>query len=178
MQKWGDTIEEHVRKSVQMHNLARYLTCKYQLAMKEICVNPDECFLYSKCYLGKIRSSGEFVTIEEFCSGEFFKFINNTGEIMKHKFLDMQEKAETLAHFSYIKSEKNLIITDIQGCGFKLFDPEIATVESPFDKEQKLLFCVGNLSKIAYTNFFTAHVCNRYCEILNLEEVFIQPREE
>ena len=71
VRKWGNTIEEHAHKSVQMHNLARYLTCKYQLVMKEICVDQENCSSYSKCYLGKIRSSGEYVTIEEFCGGNF-----------------------------------------------------------------------------------------------------------
>ena len=40
--------------------------------------------------------------------------------------------AETLSHFSYVKSQQNLLLVDIQGSGWRLYDPEIATVGSSF----------------------------------------------
>ena len=74
---------------------------------------------------------------------------------------------ETLSHFSYVKSQQNLLLVDIQGSGWRLYDPEIATVGSSFDGEE-LLFCMGNLSTEALKTFFEQHVCNDICTLLQL----------
>jgi len=76
-------------------------------------------------------------------------------------------KAESLMHYSYKKSNEMLMITDIQGFGFILTDPEIATKDI-MNSEDKWNFCPGNCSLIAITNFFDKHTCNRYCQLMNL----------
>ena len=38
------------------------------------------------------------------------------------------EKAEALAHFSYVVSKQKFLLADIQGIGFNLWDPEIASL--------------------------------------------------
>ena len=43
------------------------------------------------------------------------------------EFDEVYEKAQCLVHYSYQISEKKLMLLDIQGSFFKLYDPEIAT---------------------------------------------------
>ena len=60
------------------------------------------------------------------------------------------------------------MLVDIQGSDYSLTDPEVATLDESFDDDH-LPFCAGNLSDVAYSNFFHAHVCNVFCRLLNLE---------
>jgi hypothetical protein len=78
-------------------------------------------------------------------------------------------KAECLAHFSFEKSNRKLMFVDIQGCGVKLYDPEIASSELVEDGE--VLFCAGNLSNTAIDNFVFHHVCNRFCKLVQLHDL-------
>ena len=55
-----------------------------------------------------------------------------------------------------MKSKNNLILVDIQGCGFQLYDLEIVTMSSNFDENENLLFCMGNLSDQTKETFFLA----------------------
>jgi hypothetical protein len=58
-----------------------------------------------------------------------FKYINNTGELCTEPNEEYSQKAECLAHFSFVKSDKKLILLDIQGSGGNLYDPEVASLE-------------------------------------------------
>ena len=89
-----------------------------------------------------------------------------TGEVCGDKNDEFCQKAECLSHFSFEKSDRKLMIVDIQGSGANLYDPEVATMELLADG--KILFCAGNLSKTAIDAFSLQHVCNKYCKILEL----------
>lgn len=80
----------------------------------------------------------------------------------------MCKKAECFVHYSFVRSDKELMVLDIQGCDYYLFDPEVATKESFSDGE--FLFCTGNLSTNAITNF-SSSVCNDYCNLLGLTQL-------
>ncbi len=84
-------------------------------------------------FLGK-REDGEVVSVEEFVEGEFTKYINNNG-LLYGSVTEMRNKAESLAHYSYVRLNKELTVVDIQGCGYSLFDPEIASKELKGDDE-------------------------------------------
>ena len=77
----GQSLEEHTKKVVQMHYLARNFTAK----LKEELVAQDneilfgETFSYKKIFMGKIGE--EYVTIEEFVDGTFRKYVNNNGNV-------------------------------------------------------------------------------------------------
>ena len=101
-------------------------------------------------------------------TGNFEKYVNNDGVLCVKKNVDQQKKAESLVHFSYIKSSKKLMLVDIQGAGYNLTDPEIASLTGAFNDENNFLFCAGNYSKEAFTNFFKAHKCNAFCNLLKL----------
>jgi len=59
-------------------------------------------------------------------------------------------------------SEKKLMVLDIQGSGFTLYDPEIAT-EDLCDDSVEIYFCAGNTSSIDIKELFQEHICNKYC---------------
>ena len=90
-------------------------------------------------YYGKTKE-GECVTIEEFIDGKFRKYVNNTGLLCGDKADPPCQKAECLAHFLHEKSKGKILLVDIQGGGFELYDPEIASSEL-FDDNEMLFLC-------------------------------------
>lgn len=60
---------------------------------------------------GRITDSDEYVTIEQEINGYFEKYLNNDGCCYSNKSI-MVEKAECLAHFTFMKSEEQLYTFD------------------------------------------------------------------
>ena len=162
-----ESPETMARKAVQMHMLAKHFSEQMSAQVRASTTTKllfGKTFQYNKAMLGKIQD--KYVTVEEFINGTFVKYVNNNGTVCIQKSVSsLQAKAECLAHYSYMKSDKQLILLDIQGCGYTLFDPEVASLSSIFD-EGGLLFCLGNLSFAASENFFQQHSCNIYCNYL------------
>ena len=67
----------------------------------------------------------------------------------------------------HVSSKKQVMVVDIQGAGYNLFDPEIAS--AVLVDKQEIMFTVGNLSQIAIDNFISSHTCNMFCKCLNLD---------
>ena len=115
-------MEYHTRKQVQMHAIARNITQGFSLRVP---FSNGNTFSYSKVFYSVL---GELpVTVEEFVSGEFQKYVNNHGTWYAPLTEDHQEvyaKAECLVHFSYTFSKKEMMLVDLQG---SMYDPEIAT---------------------------------------------------
>ena len=155
------TLEEHARKVVQMSSLAAH----FALKLGEINVPK---FKYVDTLYGRITDSDEYVTIEQEINGHFEKYLNNDGCCYSNKSI-MVEKAECLAHFTFMKSEEQLLLTDIQGCGFVLTDPEIASSE--ISQEKEIMFCVGNYCRKAIKNFGLSHECNTWCKAAGLVSI-------
>ena len=108
--------------------------------------------------------------------GDFSKYLNNDG-ICIEDTPELVDQAYCLVHFSLEMSEEKLILTDIQGCGMILTDPEIAS--SSFSVNQMALFCIGNICRKAIKNFGCTHVCNRYyCTIAGLKPLDLLKFEE
>ena len=83
-----------------------------------------ETFSYRKVYFSMLN--GKPVTVEQFIPGTFNKYINNTGLVSIPENDDLKEtydKAECFSHFSYYRE---MMILDLQGAGYKLYEPEIA----------------------------------------------------
>ncbi|XP_066924623.1 eukaryotic elongation factor 2 kinase-like [Clytia hemisphaerica] len=153
---------QHGRKLVQMHSLAKNLAESFTRSITSIKFGTVS---YNEVYFGIL--DGKVITVEEFASGKFVKYVNNNGEICKNVDKHGQSKAEAFVHFTYQKSEEKLMVLDIQGCGKTYFDPEIAAGEH-FDDQDELLFCGGNLSQTAIKNFKHLHQCNKFCSDLLL----------
>ena len=107
--------------------------------------------------------------VEKFISGTFQKYINNDGTIVNgvETSADDLKKVEAFVHYTYKKSEGNLMVLDIQGIGNILCDPEIAT-EDIVDIDDEFLFCLGNLATNAIQAFLGVHECNAYCGAVNI----------
>lgn len=65
----------------------------------------------------------------------------------------LSRKAETFSHHTYVSSEKQLMVLDIQGVKYTLCDPEIATSEVVDNADNSIFFCCGNLSSEASEKF-------------------------
>ncbi len=59
-------------------------------------------------------------------------------------------KADCLVHYSYQKSNEQLMLLDIQGSNYSLFDPEIGTKDLLVNDE--VLFRAGNFLYAAMEN--------------------------
>lgn len=51
-----------------------------------------------------------------------------------------------------------MILLDLQGSGFDLYDPEIATASLLDEEDGEVYFCAGNLTNVAIEIFFTIHL--------------------
>ena len=71
-----------------------------------------ETLSHTKVYFGKCGD--EILTIESHIDGEFRKYINNNGAIILQDGSETALKAETFAHYTYEKSEKKLMLLDVQ----------------------------------------------------------------
>ncbi len=152
------TVEDHTRKQVQMHAVARNLTARFCTKVpKEF----GEAFQYGKVFYSQWNECP--VTVEEYVPGVFCKYINNDGEIIEPDDIESDEifqKAQCLVHFTYIYSEKRLMVLDIQGSAYKLYDPEIVTTDlmEKSDTSHEVYFCAGNLSTMSIKSFADNHV--------------------
>ena len=61
------------------------------------------------------------------------------------------------------------MVLDIQGAGYDLCDPEIATTSlTDDDGGDEYFFCAGNATREGINTFLQNHKCNIYCEKMNL----------
>ena len=162
--------EDHARKQAQMHALAKNVASQVS---KYVDHEFGEVFSYDNMYLGKIKSTENenqsFVSIEKFIEGKFIKYVNNNGIVTASKDDVITQKAEALVHFSYQMSKGEFLLLDLQGTGYRLYDPEIASTIL-VNTEGSINFCIGNLSIQAIEGFFEKHTCNLYCKQLRLKE--------
>ena len=129
-------------------------------------------FSYNKVYMGKIVSSSEYVTIEEYIDGNFRKYVNNDGFICERGHnIELSLKAECLVHSSFHKSDGKIMLLNIQGAGTTLCDPEIASREL-LSEDQQYLYCAGNMSMMGIENFKKSQKYNKYCKALSLLTVW------
>ena len=165
------TVEDHCRKQVQMHAVASHITNKFN---SKVPADFGKCFKYNHCYYTKINDQP--ATIEEFVPGSFTKIINNNGIIIPFaedaddELKQMLQKAECLVHHSHELSNSKFMLLDIQGTGYQLFDPEIATNEVMDEEDEEVYFCCGNCSSVGINAFLASHKCNKYCAMMGLAE--------
>ena len=61
------------------------------------------------------------------------------------------------------------MLLDIQGSGYSLYDPEIASAD--LIDEGEIFFCCGNLSSTSIDTFKNDHLCNTYCDKISTQKV-------
>ena len=103
-------------------------------------------------------------------SGQFTKYVNNDGKCIIPKadahieFKEIFDKAQCLVHYTSLITQEKLMLLDIQGSGYSLYDPEIATAD--LIDEGEIFFCCGNLSSTSIDTFKVDHLCNKYCDMV------------
>ena len=85
------TTEIHTRKQVQMHTVARQLTKKFSSIVPE---QFGQSFAYNKVFYSRLND--EPVTVEEFVSGQFTKYVNNDGKCIIQKQMPTQSLKKSL----------------------------------------------------------------------------------
>ena len=78
------------------------------------------------------------------------------------------KKVQAFSHFTYQNSDGKVMVLDIQGSGYTLYDPEIASAEV-HSEDGGYQFCTGNLAGKAIESFFEEHQCNCYCKLRKLK---------
>lgn len=153
------TVEEHTRKQVQMHIAS---TCIAKSFSSSVPVEFGEVFHYNKVYYAV--HNDQHVTIEEYVDGQVYKYVNNDDNCMPAPIDEMSvvyKKAQCLVQYSYVKFQKRLMLLDLQGSYYMLYDPEIATSQLVKADEvvgvDETLLCIGNLSTLAIDNFREKH---------------------
>ena len=126
-----------------MHEVVRHLTKGFSLKVPE---EFGECFSYNHVFYTGYRNTS--ATVEEFIPGVFMKYVNTDGKCicppadLSTECTLVFAKAEALVHYSYCESNE-MIITDLQGSMYHLYDPEISTESLRADDETEVYFAVA-----------------------------------
>ena len=113
---------------------------------------------------------------EKFADSEFTKHLSNMEILVKSSLF---EQAEAFMHFSQEASNEKFLLVDLVGADYKLYDPDIATVETLTEAPSaEELFYIGNFRETAINNFSTAHKCNGFCFELKMAEIELGESEE
>ena len=164
-------VENHCRKQVQMHWVARHIASKFKRSAP---FKFGQWFTYNRCYYTSF--DGQPAAIEEYVPGDFTKYINKkNGECIvvpedaSQVLKDLYEKSECLLHYSYVVTDHKLMLLDIQGSESTLYNPEIATEEIVDADGKEVYFCCGNCSTLAIEAFLSDHKCNKYSYMMELK---------
>ena len=164
----GSTLDDHTRKQVQMHEVARHVTKGFSVKVpKEF----GKCFSYNHVLFTKYKDT--VATVEEYMQGASMKYVNNNGECIhppetcSMDCVEVFVKAQTLVHYSYCVSN-NMMVLDIQGWMNNLYDPEISTNFLHAEDTNEVYFFCGNLSSLGITGFLENHTYNKYCRMMAL----------
>jgi len=138
---------------VRMQAVAAYFATKYNSYNP-----PKKVKFLIACVLELNQREGKPVCgVERFISGHYRKYNNNSGWISE----DERNTPGTFCHFSYVASDKELLICDIQGVGDIYTDPQIHSRNGKG-------FGKGNLGQKGMNDFLSTHRCNRICKFLRL----------
>jgi len=148
---------------VRMQAVAAYFATKYNS------YNPPKKVKFLKaCVLELNQREGSPVCgVERFISGHYKKYNNNTGWVSE----DDRNTPGTFSHFSYVASDGELLICDIQGVGDIYTDPQIHSRNGQG-------FGQGNLGQEGIQHFLCRHRCNRICKFLRLPNLTGLPYRE
>ena len=85
---------------------------------------------------------------------------------------EVYAKAQCLVHYSYVFTERKMMLVDLQGSMFKLYDPEIETAELTLENPDEYYFCAKNLSQVTIDEIRKQLQCNRYCDMMGIGDEY------
>ena len=124
-----------------------------------------------KTFLVDGKQQSKYYAVEKVLKGTFTKYNNNFDFVADFSKYEEKTKemsafnkvAQAFSHYTFQKSDGNLLVCDLQGVVNKLTDPMILT------KNKSNLS--GDLSCAGIAQFFATHQCNDICKILDLESM-------
>ncbi|CAI5743256.1 unnamed protein product [Hyaloperonospora brassicae] len=125
---------------------------------------------YARSWLLKLRDRerGTLVcSVEEFLPGAYVKYSNNNGYVGRETSSTEERERNTpqaFSHFSFVASDFQLMIVDIQGVADSYTDPQIHSADGRG-------FGVGNLGTFGMEKFLESHRCNEVCRWLGLRSI-------
>jgi len=150
--------------SINIHRIATYLS--YEFAR----IKPVESPFVKFCDISLLqyceRDGQPYSIQEDELFGPFSKLNNNAGMVSSDEELS-NEIVQTFCHWTYSRSNGQLIIVDCQGvfCEFQnafiLTDPAIHCL-------QLERFGGTNLGELGMKKFFQTHICGKFCNALQL----------
>lgn len=84
----------------------------------------------------------------------------NSAAVTDGSVKHASEIAQAFSHFSYLHSNKQEMIVDIQGCLLKLTDPQIHSLQRAYG--------CGDRGEQGFKDFFKTHKCGPTCKTLHL----------
>ena len=140
--------------------VASYLAKEFSLRYPE---SPIEFVQAQLLDLGESSFPFRFMALEPWIPGKYEKKTSNAGQIAKDSDL-----AQAFSHFTWDRTEGDIMVVDIQGVENTLTDPQIHSQDT--DR-----FGRGNLCCKGMDAFFLNHVCNHICHTLKLQAHPHQP---
>ncbi|KZT47795.1 kinase-like protein [Calocera cornea HHB12733] len=117
----------------------------------------------------KTRSTRHLLVylVEERITGQFVKYIHNGSAVPRVQVGNEGDIASFLSfcqHLQYVKTSKQVYISDFQGFNGLLTDPQIMTTPDI----PRRLFGDGNVAR-AFAAFESEHECTQYCMAYGLD---------
>ncbi|CUF59963.1 myosin heavy chain kinase c-like protein, putative, partial [Bodo saltans] len=141
---------------VAMHSIAEYWALQFNTAGAPKRVRFVPAAVLELPFL----SPPLIFAIEPHLVGEFKKHNNNNGYVAE----DKRNTPQAFSHYTFHKSQGQLLIVDIQGVGDDYTDPQIMSLDGEG-------YGRGNLGTKGMEKFLKTHQCNAVCEHLALPRI-------
>uniref|UniRef100_UPI00358EF2B9 transient receptor potential cation channel subfamily M member 7 isoform X4 n=1 Tax=Myxine glutinosa TaxID=7769 RepID=UPI00358EF2B9 len=160
-----DTVLHLCLREIQQQRAAQKLLYTFNL-LKPASVPYNPRFL--EVLLVFSHGVGQWFTIEEFVSGDFCKYNNNTGEEVSPEN-PLEESLLAFSHWTYEYTNGEILVLDLQGVSEILTDPSV--INSGEKRSHDMVFGPANLGDDAIKNFRAKHRCNSCCRKLKLPDL-------
>ncbi len=163
---------EIAKEEVDSYMVATYCAEQFNRTV----VGKNHKIVFLECMIGELEegevkkehfNKNKFVFVERFMEGDYAKYNNNSGWVNSDLLVGEDCKlAQAFSHYTYECTIGTYLIVDLQGHNTEttlyLTDP---AVHSSFYPDK---FGETNCGKCGIGRFFQTHICNTFCEQLEL----------